>query len=130
MSTEADFLEKAQAVFTASTERLDARTLARLQEVRMRVLAATAPRVPLWRTRWVLPAGAAALVCAVVVAGAVWLNFGSRPDVPFAAPNTEDTAIVLSGDNLDMYANMDFYNWLQAEQQDAERSGTGGRSNG
>lgn len=130
MSTEADFLKKAQAAFVASTERLDARTLARLREARMQALAAAGSRVPLWRTRWALPAGAAALACAVVIAGVVWLNFGSRPGVPFAAPNTEDTAIVLSGDNLDMYANMDFYNWLQAEQQDTTRAASGGNSNG
>lgn len=132
MNTETDFLQKTHEVFTDSVTRLEASTLARLREARARALAAAEARapVPLWHSRWALPVGAAAAVCAVIVASVVWLDFGSQANVPFAAHSNEDMAIELSGDNLDMYADMDFYRWLQTQQQDAPQAASDSNSNG
>lgn len=132
MSNEADFLEKAHATFTASVRQLDAGALARLREARIEALAAAGSRVPVWRSRWALPAGVAAVAAAVIVASVVWLDLGSqpRPGVPFAAHSNEDMAIELSGDNLDMYADMEFYRWLQVRQQDTTPAAAEGNSNG
>lgn len=132
MNTETDFLQKTHEVFTGSIERLNASTLTRLREARARALAAAGTKapVPLWRSRWALPAGAAAAVCAIIVASVLWLDFGSQPGVPFAAHSNEDMAIEFSGDNLDMYADMDFYRWLQVQQQDAPQAASDSNSNG
>lgn len=130
MSTEADFLHKVQAVFATSVAELDPRSIARLRQARSAALAAGATPRPLWRSRWTLSAGAAALVGAAVIASVVWLHSGPRPEVPFAAHSNEDMSIELSGDNLDMYADMDFYTWLQTQEPDASQAASGASSNG
>lgn len=133
MKTESDFLNKAHALFTESTANVDVHVLTRLRQARTQAVAEAETRSPVWRARpWALPAGAAAIVCALVVAGIVWWNLGVQPSVPFAANNGEDMAIVLSNDNLDMYADMDFYQWLQAQQQQQNPSQTdsGANNNG
>lgn len=132
MNGEADFLDKVRGRFAGSVAQLDARTLARLREARTRALAAAGSHTPWWRARWALPAGVAAVAGAIVIAGVVWLNVGTspNPNVPFAAHSNEDMAIELSGDNLDMYADMDFYRWLQVQQQDASQTDSGNQSNG
>ena len=131
-NSETAFLHKAHTAFVDSLSRLDARVLGRLREARARALAAVQRHPPWWRARsWTLPTGAAAVVLAAVACGILWWNQNSQPVVPFAAGNnTEDMAIVLGNDNLDMYADMDFYRWLQAQQQNAPQGDSGGNSNG
>lgn len=129
-------LEKARATFRESVSALDAGTLARLRAARERALQGVRTPVAFWRRpAWSLPLSAAALVLAAVVAGVVWWNLDSQPGVPFATNNGEDMAIVLSNDNLDMYADMDFYRWLQAQQQQPSgapntQTESGGNNNG
>lgn len=134
MSDEADFLDKVRVVFDESVRQVDAAAVAGLREARIGALTAAGSRVPVWRSRWALPAGAVAVVGAIVVASFIWFGFGSQPhpSVPFVAQSNEDMAIELSGDNLDMYADMDFYRWLQVQQQDAAPAApvSGGNSNG
>jgi len=131
--SETAFLHKAHTAFVDSLDRLDARVLARLREGRARAVAAVERHPPWRRTRsWTLPAGAAAVVLVAVACAILWWNQNSQPAVPFAADNnTEDMAIVLGNDNLDMYADMDFYRWLQAQQpQNAPQGDSGGHSSG
>lgn len=132
--TENRMLEKAREAFRESVTALDAGTLQRLRAARERALEQIRTPAALWRRpAWSVPLSAAAVVLAAVVAGLVWWSLNSQPNVPFASNNGEDMAIVLSNDNLDMYANMDFYQWLQAQQQQ-QSSGTqtnnGGNNNG
>ncbi|MGH8363468.1 MAG: hypothetical protein ACRESQ_08985, partial [Gammaproteobacteria bacterium] len=84
------------------------------------------------RPAWGASLSAAVIVVAAVIGSLVWWNLNSQPSVPFAANNGEDMAIVLSNDNLDMYADMDFYRWLQAQQQQSPKtqSESGGSNNG
>jgi len=131
--SETAFLHKAHTAFVDSLDRLDARVLARLREGRARAVAAVERHPPWRRTRsWTLPAGAAAAALVAVACAILWWNQNSQPAVPFAADNnTEDMAIVLGNDNLDMYADMDFYRWLQAQQpQNAPQGDSGGHSSG
>lgn len=136
-ATENLMIEKARAVFRESVAELDAATLQRLRGARERALQQAQTTTAFWQhPAWGVPLGAAAIVLAAVIGGLVWWNLGSQPGVPFATNNGEDMAIVLSNDNLDMYANMDFYQWLQAQQQQPS-SGTqptqtdgGGNNNG
>ncbi|MGH8377418.1 MAG: hypothetical protein ACRER7_00530 [Gammaproteobacteria bacterium] len=125
--TETDFLYKTHARFVDSVANLDARIVARLREARRLAVVEAERHRPVWCVRrWALPAGALAIAFAGVAAGLVWWSLGSQPAVPFAANNSEDMAIVMSSDNLDMYADIDFYSWLQAQQPDATQDDAGG----
>jgi hypothetical protein len=131
--TENLMVETARAAFRESVAALDAGTLARLSAARARAVEQAKVRATFWRRpAWGLPLSAAAIVLAAVIGGLVWWNLNVQPKVPFAASNGEDMAIVLSNDNLDMYADMDFYRWLQAQQQQQNPSQTdsGANNNG
>ncbi|MDE1887249.1 MAG: hypothetical protein KGL00_00280 [Gammaproteobacteria bacterium] len=126
-------LANARAAFRNSVASLDGATLRRLREARERALRQTRTPPVFWRRPvWGASLSAAAIVIAAVVGGLVWWNLNSQPSVPFAANNGEDMAIVLSNDNLDMYADMDFYRWLQAQQRQSPKSQSesGGNNNG
>lgn len=113
------FLEQVRSVYTASLSSLDEKVVARLRTARQRAVAEADRRQPVWRTQpWALPAGVTALALAVIIGGALFWPQNEPANVPFAAANNNDMAIVLSNDNLDMYADMDFYSWLQAQQQE------------
>lgn len=132
LNSETTFLHKAGKAFMDSLEELDTRELARLRQARALAVESVAPHRPLWRRRaWALPAGAVTAVLIGITSGVLWWNRNPQPAVPFATGNhNEDMSIVLGNDNLDMYADMDFYNWLQAQQQTAPRSGSGDNSSG
>jgi ferric-dicitrate binding protein FerR (iron transport regulator) len=132
MNNEAEnlLLEKARAAFRESVTVLDAGTLARLRAARERALAQVRRPATFWRRPvWRVPLSAAAIVLAAVAGALLWWNLDSQPGMPFAVSNGEDMAIVLSNDNLDMYADMDFYRWLQAQQQQSAPSQTDSRGN-
>ncbi|HVC28541.1 MAG TPA: hypothetical protein VNF48_03240 [Gammaproteobacteria bacterium] len=131
-TTETTFLHWARTVFVKSLEQLDTRELARLRQARALAVESIAPRVPFWRRRaWAIPAGAMATVLIVIASGVLWWNQNAQPAVPFATGNNnEDMSIVLGNDNLDMYADMDFYKWLQAQQQSPSQSSSGDNSSG
>lgn len=131
--TEDRLLEKARLAFRESVAALDAATLRRLREARERALQQTRTPPAVWRRpAWGASLSVAAIVVAAVIGGLVWWNLNSQPSVPFAANSGEDMAIVLSNDNLDMYADMDFYRWLQAQQQQSPKTQaeSGGNNNG
>ncbi len=131
--SETALLHKAHAVFNNSTIGLHARVLARLREARKRAVAETERRRSFWRVHsWALPTGAVAILFVAAVGGLIWLSPASQPAVPFLTGNDNaDMAIVLSNDNLDMYADMDFYRWLGARQpQPAPQGATAGNNNG
>ncbi|MGH8372369.1 MAG: hypothetical protein ACRETO_06525 [Gammaproteobacteria bacterium] len=121
---ESRFLDRSRSVFAASLSSMDAGVVARLRVARQRAVAA-ADRQPAWHMRaWALPVGVAALVFAGVISSALfWSQSEPNSNAPFAAANNNDMAIVLSNDNLDMYADMDFYRWLQAQQQSQPEQG-------
>ncbi|MGH8283264.1 MAG: hypothetical protein ACRESE_05405 [Gammaproteobacteria bacterium] len=129
---ETAFLSKAHALFTDSATGLDARVLARLREARANAMAAAGRYRPAWRAHpWAFPAGAASILIVAAAAGILWWNVNSQPAMPLAASNSEDTVIMMSDDNLNMYADMDFYSWLQAQQQpNASQNDPGGNNNG
>jgi hypothetical protein len=112
------FLDRSRSVYAASLASLDQDVVVRLRAARQRAVAETGRPRPAWRAQaWALPAGVTALVLAGVVGSTLFWNRSEPSNVPFAAANNNDMAIVLSNDNLDMYADMDFYRWLQAQQQ-------------
>lgn len=120
--TDEKLTRRARELFLASAARLDAGTLARLKEARLKAVEA-AESAPAWG--WRAPAGAVALLAVAVVGSALWWNGLTSPAAapePFTTAGNEDLPIVLTSDNLDMYADLDFYQWL--ESQDKAKAAT------
>lgn len=117
--SEAVFLRKAHAIFMASVGALDDNVRTRLREARRSAVAVTIkPHPRFWLTGpWVLPAGAMAILVVAALGTFIWSDRMSQSVVPFATRHHVDADIVLSKDNLDMYADMDFYRWLQTQKQ-------------
>lgn len=110
--------ERARRAFDDSVEALDAATLSRLNRARQTALAGDGvDRVASgWR-----PVATAAAVAALAVS--LWL--GQMPDEPVAegetvvavaAEEAEDLEIVLQEEDLDMLAELEFYDWVDSEE--------------
>jgi len=110
---EARFLEKARQGFLASEEHLDAGTLSRLRDARVRAVEVADARgrgffrIPNWTRD-----GGFATAAAAVVVFTIWVDT-PRQELP--VKNADDIEIVLnvdSVDNIDIYEDLDFYEWL------------------
>jgi hypothetical protein len=123
------FEERTRRAFDESVDALDAATLSRLNRARRAALAGQdrAGAFAGWR-----PVAAAAAVATLAVA--LWL--GQAPERPAAEPGVavavapeeaEDLEIVLQDEDLDMLAELEFYAWLDAEEE--FRSAPGGSGN-
>lgn len=96
-----------------SCERLDANTLARLKAGRLRALEQAETRKSMF-SRWPhwLTAGGLATTALLVVMVTGWL--ASRQNRP--AQQLEDLEIMAAQEQLDLYADLDFYRWLPADK--------------
>jgi hypothetical protein len=112
MSTEnrdRELLERVRATLDASADNLDAATLRRLRRSRLEAVEAAGPkRRPFPLPRWVT-AGGVATVAVLGVAASVWLS-APRPVLP--EKQVEDLEIVTAKEQLDLYADLEFYRWL------------------
>lgn len=91
----------------ASTETLDAATCTRLRAARAHALQH--PRV---RQPWLLwPAGGVALAAAALLSWALWFN-GPAGHTPAALEQLE---LLSSTENLELYTDLDFYQWLASD---------------
>lgn len=110
---------RARELFLESTRSLDPKVLASLSAARRRAVDAVA--VPGgFHLSWRVPAGAVALLFVAVVGGALWTGSGQTPPPAssFTAAST-DAPLMMTNDNLDMYSDMDFYQWLATQDQPA-----------
>jgi hypothetical protein len=107
-------LDGLKGALDASCERLDASTLARLKAGRLRALELAEARNSLFsrRPHW-LTAGGLATTALLVVMVTGWL-VASRQNRP--AQQLEDLEIVAAQEQLDLYADLDFYRWLPADE--------------
>jgi hypothetical protein len=114
------FANRARQVFLESTGKLDPQVLARLSEARRRAVDAMAEgKAPGLHLGWRIPASAVALAFVGVIGGALWMGGNtSSPATPFTAAST-DAPLMLTNDNLDMYADLDFYQWMETQDQPA-----------
>lgn len=104
-----ELLEKVRATLDASTEDIDAATLRRLRQSRLDALeAAGAKRRLFFLPRWAT-AGGVATVAVLGVAASVWLS-ATRPVLP--EKQVEDLEIITAKEQLDLYADLEFYRWL------------------
>jgi len=107
---EARFLEKARQGFLASEEHLDAGTLSRLRDARVRAVEVTGDRGRgfFWIPNWVRIGGVATAAAAVLVF-MIWFDT-PKQELPVKSP--DEVEIVLNADNMDLYEDLDFYEWL------------------
>jgi type VI protein secretion system component VasF len=110
---EARFLEKARQSLLAAEDRLDANTLSRLRNARARAVEAAGQRergffrIPSW-----MRAGAFATAVAAVMVFMIWVD---TPRQELSVKSLDEFEIVLYADNLDIYEDMDFYEWLAGD---------------
>jgi len=93
----------------------DDATLSRLEQARRRALATADRRPrPWWRMRdygsaWLLPAGAFASIVATAVALSIMV---AEPGNGLAR-EVDDLELLTSGEEIELYENLEFYEWLQ-----------------
>lgn len=115
------FAQKVKAAFDASVAGLDQKILARLRAARTRAVDAVGQPTP-WFQGWRLPLGVTAAVGVALLGGVLWMG-GFGPPAPantFSSAST-DAPLIVNGDSLDMYADMDFYQWMAAQDQEAKK---------
>ena len=110
---EARFLEKARQGLLASEERSMPQRLSRLRDARVKAVEAAGERgkgffrIPNWAR-----IGGVATAAAAVLVFMIWFDT-PKQDLP--VKNADDIEIVLnvdSADNMDLYEDLDFYEWL------------------
>ncbi|MDX1561850.1 MAG: hypothetical protein R3305_02945 [Gammaproteobacteria bacterium] len=125
---ERQIAERASELFADSVRGLDGQTRSRLAQARAKAVdAAQRRRFSFWlEPRQLLPAsGVAAAVLAVAL---FWQPGFETEVVPVEANVIDDFDILLEGENLDLFEELEFYAWLleQPEFQDAAgEDGTG-----
>ena len=114
------FVQKAREAFLASVAGLDPEVLGRLRAARVRAVEAVGQKT-LWFQGWRLPAGAAAVIAVGVLGTLLWMGLGASPaPTPFSSAST-DAPMMMTGDSMDMYADMDFYQWMAAQEDQAQK---------
>lgn len=117
--------DQARSLLDESAQALDAATLSRLNRARQ---AALAQRTPRRHAAWMfLPAGLAG-ACALLLAVGLWQGRRAPTAMPAQAAvaasanggvvNAGDLDMIASGDDLEMMQDLDFYAWLDAQDQD------------
>jgi hypothetical protein len=105
------FAAKAKTLFDDSVAGLDGETRSRLNRGRQRALAELDNARPVWM-QWMPAAGVAA---AAVLAVVIWTG-NPAPDVP-APAMVDDIEILLDEDSLDMLEDLEFYSWIELEDE-------------
>jgi len=111
------WIADARTLLDESARTIDAGTLSRLNQARHAALAQRRALLP--RAGWFPLAGLAA-TCMVLLTFAVW-NPHWRNGEPSVAPSQAigeaDAAV---GDDIEFYQNLEFYAWLEAQDQDSD----------
>ena len=106
-----DFLQRIKVTLDAQETQLDADTVRDLRLARHRALATLQRPRRIWQP--VVLAGLAATIVIVVVS----LQH-QRVKPPGTGTAMENMALLSSGDDFDLYENLDFYQWLAQEKHD------------
>ena len=110
---------RAKTLLDESAHGLDAATLSRLNRARQAALTQGRRSMP---QRWWLPAGAAS-ACVVLLAAFTWhayVTSANSQEFPLTAKNAaaSDMDLVSGDDSLEFYQDLEFYAWLDAQDQD------------
>jgi len=106
------FLNEVKQSLDARAESIDEKILLRLRKIRHQAILEAEGRKKgvFFFPRWI-QTGALATVATAVVLVVVWF-YSQRP--AFFLKNPEDFEIVSSQDQMELYENLDFYQWLAA----------------
>ncbi|MDG2374811.1 MAG: hypothetical protein P8M18_00530 [Woeseiaceae bacterium] len=112
VSAEDAFAKKAKQQFDESVERLDGETQSRLNRARHVALA----ELGTGRSIGVQWAPAAGVAVAAVLAIVLWTGNPGTEDM--AAPAVaSDMEILLTGDSLEMLEDLEFYSWIDLDEE-------------
>ena len=120
---DARLIERIRRRLDEDLAELDSATLSRLRQGRQQALAAATQRKRLpWRVRWLerrpasdwlVPAGAFASI--VVTAFALTVMVAEPQNG--LAHEVEDLDLLTAGEELELYENLEFYEWLEKREQ-------------
>ena len=113
-SAEEKLLEGSKALFDSSVENIDGAKRARLRAARERALEELAPRARFGGPRLWIPAVAAAALVALVTLPMLDRS-GTSADTGFESMAAADLEILLGEEELEMLAELEFYEWLELE---------------
>jgi len=108
------WLDQATTLLDESAKGLDASTLSRLNRARQAALQQRQRA-----RRWALPAGLVS-ACVLLLALFTWHGYlpSESPDSPLVSHAEGDLDLVSSEDSLEFYQDLEFYAWLEAQDQD------------
>ena len=114
------FVERARTRFDESVDRLDGETRSRLNQARHRALSELDRGNAAWRG-WVPATGVAA---AAAVALVMWTGGWQADDMDESAAVT-DMEILLTEDSLEMLEDLEFYSWMDLDEEAGDLQGAG-----
>jgi hypothetical protein len=108
-------LKRAKQSLEESAERLDGKTLERLRQIRQSAVeeAFGKKRRPFFEFPRLAMAGGFVTVAAAAFVLFLWLH-APQTDIPVKTP--EDFEIILAKDQIELYEDLDFYDWLAASE--------------
>ena len=107
------FVRRVKAVLDEGNAKLDARVRSRLTQARYAALAQADTRPMLWWRQWAPAAGVAAAAAMAVL---IWPGTRQQHEQP-PDEALNDLEIVLDGENLDLFEDLDFYEWVDADAE-------------
>lgn len=116
-SAERDWLEASKTLFDDSVDNMDAATRSRLRVARERALEELRPRRRLGGARLWIPAAAAAALVALVTLPLTERG-GTGAETGFETMAAADLEILLGEEELEMLAELEFYEWLELAAPD------------
>ena len=119
---DAQLIEGIRCQLDEDVDNYDSTTRSRLAQARRLAMAAAQPRGPWWRRTWLasrpagdwlLPAGAFASVVATAFALTLMV---AEPGNDLAR-EVDDLELLSSGEELELFENLEFYQWLPDREQ-------------
>ncbi len=115
--------QRSRELFDTSVANQDARTRSRLNQARQAALDVARGSATATPMRWLVPVGSAAALGLVVLTSVQFMRSGNETPVmeqPNAVASTvDDLEILTSSDELEMLQDVDFYAWLETQQEGA-----------
>ena len=111
------WIADARTLLDDSARAIDAGALSRLNQARHAALAQRRLRIS--RVGWFPLAGVAA-TCVLLLTVAVWNPHRRSAEPGFATSQALGEADAAAGDDIEFYQNLEFYAWLEAQDQDSD----------
>ena len=122
MNEHPDWTRQAKALLDESAQNIDAAAASRLNRARQAALRQRRARVT---PAWFVSAGFAS-ACMVLLAVAVWHGLAPRAaheTTPVVQIGESPSADADSGEDDEFFEDLDFYTWLEAQDQDSDDNG-------